>query len=607
MDRDRFKEIDEESQKRLVESESENVNENLNPANRIGTTVGSHYEVLKLIGIGGMSAVYRARHILLDKDVALKVILPKLICDEKTVKRFKQEAKAATSLNHPNICDVSEFGLNENGYPYLVMELVEGKSLEKLIVEEGKLDPVRAVQIAIDVTRALGHAHSHGVIHRDMKPANILLASDSRALEEVKIVDFGIAKLVREDDSGPNLTKTGEIFGTPNYMSPEQCLGKAVDTKSDIYSLGCILYHMLTGKAPYESESTLQTLMSHLSEKTPEIDDASPFINSVIQKCMEKESADRYSSMEILREDLESYLAGDEKNISVPKKSKSNHKLWLAASLIPITFLVYLLQSFFINGYYIKYLPETNSKPIASTSSPIDQKLADVPESRMEEEDRLDWAPTNWRELHKEGDQAHKSGDTENALELYKKALANALQSGADKKDLAYLYEEIGGCATYLDKEDEAALAYYGAVASSQFIGDKDRLIKNMKALAKTKFSQKKFGEAIDYYERALKARGNIKGNNPALMDDWYCLGNAYYEAGQAKNAIRSLDNVFRIAKSNPGENKKALALSHWTIAKAYKDQGKSTEYKKHIDLSLKNGRLAGLSNSVLKEIKSGK
>ena len=270
----------------------------------IGITIGGHYEILEKIGDGGMSAVYKARHLLLDKIVAIKFIHPKLIHDKQTVMRFQQEAKAASELSHENICGVREFEIHKANRAFLVMDFVEGKSLTQLLREEGKLTQERALGIARELGRGLMHAHAKGVVHRDIKPGNIMLVRNADGDESVKIVDFGIAKVLREDQAGPNLTQTGEVFGTPNYMSPEQCLGRKVDSRTDIYSVGCVLHEMVFGEPPFAGSSSIEVIVNHVNQ-VPKLNSSQP-IEALIMKCLEKSAENRYAHISDLIADIDS-------------------------------------------------------------------------------------------------------------------------------------------------------------------------------------------------------------------------------------------------------------------------------------------------------------
>lgn len=218
---------DDHPEKLKVEAEETVLSSNeAPPANDplIGSLIAERLEILSLIGAGGMSTVYRAKHLLLDRIVAVKVMQVGKV-DDHAVRRFQQEAKAATALNHPNIATVREFGMAESGDPYLVMDYIEGTSLSDLIKQDGALSVERTKAIMTQVCAGLQHAHSLGIVHRDLKPANVMLLKDATGSETAKIVDFGIAKILQSDGKS-ELTKAGEIFGTPLYMSPEQGLGK---------------------------------------------------------------------------------------------------------------------------------------------------------------------------------------------------------------------------------------------------------------------------------------------------------------------------------------------------------------------------------------------
>lgn len=275
----------------------------------VGTTIAGRFEILSVLGSGGMSTVYKARHLLLDRVVAVKFIHAGNL-HAKGIQRFQQEAKTATALNHPNIAAVREFGQDEQNRPYLVMDFVEGVSLQDAIDDAGGKLPVERVErIISQVCDGLKHAHDNGVIHRDLKPANIIITRNSDGEETAKIVDFGIAKLVDEEKEA-NLTQTGEVFGTPNYMSPEQCLGKRADRRSDIYAMGCVTFECLTGLPPFLAESALQTLMSHVND-APDFSTFKwpPNLHRAVQGCLEKKPEDRWQRIDEFKQCIEDRAA----------------------------------------------------------------------------------------------------------------------------------------------------------------------------------------------------------------------------------------------------------------------------------------------------------
>lgn len=276
----------------------------------IGIFLDKKYEMLECIGEGGMSVVYKARHRYMDRLVAVKLLKQNLIGDPLAGKRFQQESKAASSLTHQNIISVHDFGFTDGGQAYFVMDYVDGESLSHLLERETRLSLTQAVEIFRQICDGLEEAHRVGLIHRDLKPSNIVLLKSETGDLHVKIVDFGIAKfLPREDDQKRmRLTQTGEIFGSPLYMSPEQCQGQALDARSDIYSLGCLMYESLAGVPPFSGDNFVTLAVKHINQLPPSFEENAPAvripenISSVVLKCLEKNPADRFQSIEQLRQ-----------------------------------------------------------------------------------------------------------------------------------------------------------------------------------------------------------------------------------------------------------------------------------------------------------------
>ena len=235
----------------------------------IGRTFEGKYRLDERLGGGGMGTVYRATHLLIDRPVALKVLSQRFVGDQTAQQRFRREARAAGRMQHPNAVTVTDFGATEDGYLYIVMELLEGRTLRDLLAHEAPLDSARAVSLILQTSAAVGAAHDAGLIHRDLKPANIFIEQRPNLPAVVKVLDFGVAKFVVEehDDDYNTLTQVGAIIGTPRYMSPEQCSGAAPLTPaSDVYSLGIILYEMLSGIVPFNAETPLGVALKQVSE-----------------------------------------------------------------------------------------------------------------------------------------------------------------------------------------------------------------------------------------------------------------------------------------------------------------------------------------------------
>lgn len=263
----------------------------------LGRVLDKRYRLDVELGEGGVGRVYRAEHLKLGRDVAVKVLLPEFARDEHLRQRFDREARALAAMSHRNVVAVTDFGIAE-GVPYLVMELLEGRTLEEVLFNDGALSTTRALAVLRQVLDALAFAHGEGLIHRDLKPSNIMLIEGAE--DEVRLLDFGLAKFTEPDPvkSGPALTRTGMIFGTPAYMAPEQAVGSNTDTRTDVYAVGLIAFEMLTGGRPFSGE-TSDLLKAHLTEPVPalssRIEGPVPSeLEAFVARASAKEPADRF-------------------------------------------------------------------------------------------------------------------------------------------------------------------------------------------------------------------------------------------------------------------------------------------------------------------------
>jgi serine/threonine-protein kinase len=279
----------------------------------IGKTLGN-YQILEELGRGGMAIVYRAYQPSLNRDVAMKVLPPQLSFDQEFVERFQREAKAAAKLRHPNIVVIHDVG-HQDGTYYIVMEYLDGRTLKQLIQQEGKLSPERAAHIVEQVAAALDYAHQHGFVHRDVKPSNIFVGPDNH----VTLTDFGIAKAASETQQ---LTRTGALVGTPEYMSPEQAAGGTVDHRTDLYALGVVLYQMLAGRVPYRGTTPHATLHAVIYEPPPpprQINpNLQPELEAVILRAVAKQPEQRFQRGADLTAALKAASAGRARPVAVP-------------------------------------------------------------------------------------------------------------------------------------------------------------------------------------------------------------------------------------------------------------------------------------------------
>jgi serine/threonine-protein kinase len=272
----------------------------------VGELIAERYELEELVGVGGMSSVYRAHDVLLERHVALKVMHEQLMTDGDHVERFRREARLAAQLSHPNIVTVIDRGEQE-GRQFIVFEYVEGENLKSLIVREAPLPEREAVELALQIADGLAFAHAHGLVHRDVKPQNVLLTEDGRA----KVTDFGIARSIVVQRG---LTQTGTVMGTSDYISPEQARGGPVDACSDIYSLGAVLYELLSGEVPFPGDNFVSVAMRHLNEPAPSVrgvrPDVSQRLDAAIRRAMAKDPEDRFPSTEAFAAELRACLGG---------------------------------------------------------------------------------------------------------------------------------------------------------------------------------------------------------------------------------------------------------------------------------------------------------
>lgn len=287
-----------------------------------GTQI-DHYEIVEEIGCGGMGVVYRGKDNMFERTVAIKVLHSKLLSDPLSKKRFEQEGRATIALAHPNLISVYHYGFSSAGLPFIVMEYVDGKGLDKTLEQVGHLEFGEFIKIFLQACDALGHAHERGIIHRDLKPSNLMLVNLGKKERLVKIVDFGISKILphgrfpRQD-----LTNAGDVVGSPLYMSPEQCKGLSLDGRSDIYSLGCLMYQAITGALPFLGENALQTLSKHICDPPPKFKEIAPDLKippeleKIIFRTLEKEPEKRYETVAELHADLEA-IAPKSKGLSL--------------------------------------------------------------------------------------------------------------------------------------------------------------------------------------------------------------------------------------------------------------------------------------------------
>ena len=313
-----------------TQSPSDNMSIGLAP----GAVIGGVYEIIGLLGRGGMGEVYLAKHLTLNKRCALKVIPPDQVTDQSW-QRFQFEAKTVAKMDHVNLVRVTDLGIHEQCLPFYAMEYLEGKNLAEMLMDFGPMPLVKAVEVFVQVCDGLDLAHRNAILHRDLKPANIMLTRTPTGKLEVKVLDFGLAKLTVHDRSKQSLTAVGDVFGSPSYMSPEQCANETLDSRSDIYSIGCTLFESLTGRPPFNSDIPGAVFFGHLESEPPSLNSAMPEgqsvppkMEAIMGKLLRKNPDERYQTLSQLKADLLPLLGPgkgnkDSQSITAGKKAAS--------------------------------------------------------------------------------------------------------------------------------------------------------------------------------------------------------------------------------------------------------------------------------------------
>jgi len=537
------------------------LDETAQPDRLIGTVLAGKLQIESVLGTGGMSTVYRAKHLLLDRIVAVKLVHGGHV-QGKAIQRFQQEAKAATRLNHPNIATVREFGQDDQGCPYLVMDFVEGISLADELKQNGAMSAERTEKLISAACAGLKHAHDNGVIHRDLKPGNIILSLGPDGQETAKLVDFGIAKLLDEENKA-NLTQTGEVFGTPNYMSPEQCLGKHADLRTDIYSMGCVTFECLSGKPPFECESALETLMSHVNEPADFTKlNCPPNVKAAVQRCIEKKPEDRWQSIDEFQNCLQDRSIKEFKTKPKKTSKKKLIAICVAATICSALAGVAVAIAPYVPQFWDAYFPP-----------PWEAMARDAA-----------------REISK------GPGSYNSARVLVRRALKTAKENNVSDAGMESLYGQFGKISVAMFEYSEAEKYFNSALELSAKHKEDFNRGSYHEWLCTTNMEQRRYLQAVEHGRQAVDIKYRVLGKFHKLtLTSMLKYGQALRYNGQVKEALKMNEDAFEVAKKlYPQNDNIAVANAQLQLANTQADLGKTKKATFNYVASVK------LSNELL-------
>jgi serine/threonine protein kinase len=592
----------------------------------VGATFADRYEILSVLGTGGMSVVYKARHNLMKNLVAIKMLLPHMLLHPTNLKRFQQEAQAASALSHPNVMTVHDLGVTADGLPYLIMEYIEGCGLSDIIKVEGKLAPARALDFFIQACDGLAVAHDKGIIHRDLKPSNIMVVTTDDGKELVKIVDFGIAKLLpTEGEEAQRLTQTGECFGSPLYMSPEQCLAKPLDARADVYSLGCVLYESVTGKPPLLGGSIMDTMYKHIQEVPPGLGDAVPDarmreqLEAAFFKATAKDPAQRFQNMREFQASLEKIRAGADggvlarlSSLMETAKLKSAPKLQKSKALILLALAVILLGA--LSAWAINSMLATGAEKYVEMSWVSLQPPPPPPKADYQKREKLTELLLNLARnkagvdsislvprLRAFGEFRQRYHKWQGAAACYERALTILNETHATK-DIDYYQTEtdLADCYFELGRYKDAQPLYRGALDQlDAMLGNQD-LAEPAGRLGLCYLNDRRLFDATNLLKWSVglweqsRAEGGAFDKAPEYALTLSSLGDAYRLSGKFSRAEDNYKKAREVwEKIDEIAARKNLTLTLYYLGEVQRLQGKINDAARSYEEARKAAELA--------------
>lgn len=537
----------------------------------VGTTLVGRYEILECLSKQPASSLYKARHLLMDRAVAIRLLTA---TDIQSLKRFQVEAKVASSLNHPNIITVLDFGV-ANGRPYLVTDYLAGKTLAEILKQQGRLSPSMTLDIISQVCDAAAYAHKQDLLLRCLKPSQIFVFDTPELKDFVKIVEFGISERYLEDgEEVKNLANKGIINGDPHYLSPESCLAVKLDAKSDVFTIGCVMYELLVGRPPCEGKSAHEVMHRQLTKVPQAVREAAgttdipEAVERVVMRAIEKDPDQRYSTMEAMWSEIEVYKHGakqlrlSQEKKSPPKKDQIRVKK-RAMRVLGLSLSLFLGVTL---GIAIEPWKESifnqqpKSKPAVTTS---------------------------WQDLNRQGEEAFHRGEYHEAESLFGQALARS--GGFEPNDLriAETLNNLGTLYFNLDLYPEAENAIKRALAIRQKAGADTLLAADsLNDLGMIYLTQGKLNEGKVLVEKALAIREkNLKPDDEDIASSLQSMASVYHKEGKLKEAMAALKRALYIRKRSLGANHLDVATTYNSLAVQHQlagDNGEARQCYEH-------------------------
>jgi len=544
----------------------------------LGAMIDNKYQVEEHIGRGGIGMVYKAKHVLIGREVAIKVLHPHLIENEDSLKRFQHEAQVASKLNHPNAVLIYDYGVFK-GAPFIVMEYVKGLTLKDKIKTSGAISPAKTYEFFSKACAALKEAHSLGIVHRDLKPDNIIISQKDGGVEHVQVLDFGIAKLLT--DSGEKgatiVTQAGMFYGTPHYASPEQALGKELDKRSDIYSLGIILFECLAGEVPFDAPSIMEVLMQQINKEPPALSERQPKLrahaqlDAVIKKSLAKDPAERYQSVDELLDAFKAAISNTRAHggaeIPQAKTQSSAAKLFFGAMVLSLGVvgggLFYKLST--PEEKLEVALTDTSSNRVTNeaaakeqdVASPVEEPAAEGPASdnqtaQVEKENEISTEQESLANQTPNDEVVHDQSDDTTAEvvamndevsneETHAENEAQENKAQENKDSNAIENSEPSAETSSASQTEEEVVATVEQPAKQLTVKEIARLFRE----GETYYRQKKYPEAISKLEQAVAA-------NPAFVKARLSLGNCYLRLKRMSEAFSQFSTALRADPTYP-------------------------------------------------------